>query len=163
MEQRADFIAGATGDLKIAMIPILDKAKGIVYAQAGGRTSQYDRLNDFSKQLESYSKLYNSSADDINNTVKAYQDQSNKYAVSFQKLDYTQKSENAKTRLKSNPAYLGFMELMMEANPEKKSIFQNMMNESTISDTEKDFLTDKFIGGSFKELFDQRAQAIKDF
>lgn len=163
IEQRADFIAGATWDLKVAMIPILDKAKGIIYAQAWGRTSQYDRLNDFSKELESYAKLYRASPDDINNTVRAYQDQSNKYAVSFQKLDYTQKSENAKTRLKSNPAYLGFMELMMEANPEKKAIFQNMMNEPTISDTEKDFLTDKFIGGSFKELFDQRAQAIKDF
>jgi hypothetical protein len=52
---------------------------------------------------------------------------------------------------------------MMEANPEKKNIIQGMMNDNTVTDTEKDFLTDKFIGGSFKELFDQRAQAIKDF
>lgn len=163
IEQRADFIAGATWDLKIAMLPILDKAKDIIYKQAWGRTSQYDRLNDFSKQLESYAKLYNSSADDINNTIKAYQDQSNKYAVSFQKLDYKQKSENAKTRLKSNPAYVGFMELMMEANPNHKGMIQAMMNRPTVDEQEKEFLLDKFIGGSFKELFDQRAQAMNDF
>lgn len=147
----------------MAMIPVLDKAKGIVYAQAGGRTSQYDRLNDFTKELQSYSKLYQSSQEDITNTIKTFQDQSNKYSVSFQKLDYTQKSENAKTRLRENPAYVGFMDLMIQANPDRKSIITNMMNAPTVTDDEKDFLIDKFIGGSFKELFDTRTQAIKDF
>ena len=164
VEQRADFISSATGELKVSMLPILDKAKGIIYAQAGGtRTGQYDRLNDFWKELESYQRLYSASAEDINGTIKAYQDQAEKLSVAFTKLDFTQKSENAKTRLKSNPTYVGFIELMMEANPDRKAVIKNMFDSPTISDEEKTFIEDKFIGGSFKQLFDARAQAIKDF
>lgn len=129
------------------MLPILDKAKGIVYKQAGGtRTGQYDRLNDFSKELESYQRLYTASAEDINSTIKAYQDQSEKVSVAFTKLDFKQKSENAKTRLKSNPTYVGFIELMMEANPDRKAVIKNMFDSPTISDEEKTFIEDKFIG-----------------
>lgn len=162
-EQRSDYLAGATGELKMAMRPMLEKAKSIIYAQAGGRTGQYDRLNDFGKELDTYAKLYQSSSDDIRGTIKAYQEQNSKFSVAFTKLDFTQRSENAKSRLKSNPAYAGFMDLMMQANPEKKAILKNMFDSPTISDEEKNFLEDKFIGGSFKQLFDQRSQAIKDF
>ncbi len=51
----------------------------------------------------------------------------------------------------------------MEANPNHKGMIQAMMNRPTVDEQEKEFLLDKFIGGSFKELFDQRAQAMNDF
>lgn len=160
---RTSAIQESLGELKMAMIPLVDKSKGIVYAQEGGRTAAYDRLDSFGKELSQYEKLYKSSSEDIQNTIKSYQEQDNKFSVAYQKLDFTQKSENAKSRLRSNKAYTAFMDVMVEANPEMKPIISGFMNASTITDDEKAFLEKNFIGGSFKELFDTRAQAIKDF
>lgn len=160
---RTSAIQASLGELKMTMIPLVDKSKGIVYAQEGGRTAAYDRLNDFSKELSQYEKLYKSSPDEIQNTIKSYQDQDNKYSVWYQKLDFLSKSENAKSRLRSNKAYMAFMDVMSEANPDMKGIIWNMMNASTITDDEKTFIEKNFIGGSFKELFNARSQAIKDF
>lgn len=160
---RTSYMQESIGELKMAMIPLVEKAKGIIYATEGGKTAWYDRLNEFGKGLEKYAKLYKSSAIDIQNTIKSYSEQDSKFSVAYQKLDYTAKSENAKSRLRSNPAYTTFMEIMMEANPDKAGIIRNMVNNTTITDDEKSFLEEKFIGGSFKELFESRAQAIKDF
>jgi len=160
---RTSAIQESLGELKMAMIPLVEKSKGIVYAQEGGRTAAYDRLDSFGKELSQYEKLYKSSSEDIQNTIKSYQEQDSKFSVGYQKLDWTSKSENAKSRLRENKAYLAFMDVMAEANPDMKPIIGKFMNDSTITDDEKAFLEKNFIGGSFKELFDARAQAIKDF
>ena len=52
---------------------------------------------------------------------------------------------------------------MAEANPEMKGVIWTMVNATTVSDQEKEFLLKHFIGGSFKQIFDAKAQAIKDF
>jgi len=147
----------------MAMIPLVEKSKGIIYAQSGGRTAAYDRLDSFGKELEQYSRLYQASSGDIENTIKTYTEQDSKYSVSYQKLDYTAKSETAKTRLRNNKAYMTFMQVMSEANPDMAPLIANFTKSSTISDEEKEFLEKNFIQGSFKEVFEARTQAIKDF
>lgn len=115
---RTSAIQESLGELKMAMIPLVDKSKGIIYRQEGGRTAAYDRLDSFGKELSQYEKLYKSSAEEIQNTIKSYQEQDSKFSVSYQQLDFKAKSINAKTKLKENRAYMEWLNIMEQSNPE---------------------------------------------
>ena len=160
---RTSAIQESLGELKMAMIPLVDKSKGIVYRQEGGRTAAYDRLDSFGKELSQYEKLYKSSSEDIQNTIKAYQEQDNRFAVSYEKLDFKAKSINAKTKLKENKAYMAWLDIMEETNPDLAFWIKEFRTSDVITDREEEFIKKNFVGWSFKQLFDARTQAIKDF
>lgn len=59
-------------------------------------------LNAFSKDLDEYSRLYRASPEELQETIRSYEDQDRKFSVAYKKADWTSKSQNAKTRLRSN-------------------------------------------------------------
>lgn len=55
------------------------------------------------------------------------------------------------------------MNVIAEANPDMKGLIGKMMNDTTVSPEEEKLIEEKFIGQYYGELFQARAQAIKDF
>ncbi len=163
IDARTASIQASIGDLKISMIPLINKAKGILYVQWWWTTAWYTRLDSFSKELSNYERLYKSSSEDIQNTIKAYSEQEKKFDVTYKKLDWTSPSQNAKTKLNENKAYQIFLETMSELNPEFTPIIQKFKEDPNLSQEEKKFIEQHFEKGMLKSFFEARSRAIAQF
>lgn len=152
------------GDLKMALIPIVEKSKWIIFTQEWWATSKYELLNSYSKELSRYEKLYKSWSQDIQNTIKAYSNQESLYKVRYAPLTFTSASINAKTKLNENKAYQIFLETLWEIwSVEEKNEIDKFRKDTSLSYDERNFIHDKFEKWMFKDLFAARAEAIKLF
>lgn len=162
-EARTSAIEWPIWDLKMALLPLVWKVKSIIYAQEWWKTSAYNKIDSYEKELLRYEKLYKASSDEIKNTIGNYQNQSNSYAVQYSELTYKSPSINAKTKLNDNKAYQIFLDTMMELNPQMAWKIKQFRDDKSLSWEEREFISTHFEWGTFKELFDMRAEAIKNF
>lgn len=160
---RTSAIQESLGELKMAMLPLVEKSKWIIFVQEWGKTSGYNKLDSIEKDLLRYEKLYKAWADEIKNTISNYQNQSNRYAVQYSELTYKSPSINAKSKLNENKAYQIFLDTMMELNPQNAGMIQKFKEDKWLSWEEREFIKTHFEWGTFKELFSMRADAIKNF
>lgn len=160
-EQINQILAEPVGTLKMAMIPIVEKANWIEY-WSKWRTLLWDTYNDFIKSMDKYTWFYQSSGKELEQFVNNVKSSQKQYLVEYKQLK-DQGSINAKQNLLKNSAYQWFLQAIVKQRPELWDKLRQNMNEPTITQFEQKLIDDYFVGGYAKQLFTARSNALKQF
>lgn len=160
-DQINQILADPVAKLKMAMIPVVDKASSLEYASKG-RTLIGDTYNDFSKSMAKYPWFYESSGKELEQFVNNVKSSQKQYLVEYKQLK-NQGSINAKQNLLKNSAYQNFLQAIVKQHPEMSDKLRQNMNEPTITQFEQKLIDDYFVGGYAKQLFSARSAALEQF
>lgn len=155
-----DAIQAAMGKLKMAMLPVATKAQQIGYA-TNQSTSAMDVLKQFESDMQKFTTLYNSSGEDLVKSQAEIEKSMNRYTVQYKSLEDLP-SLRAKKSLNDSSVYQEFLTDVYKNNPLLQSKIDRMKNSPIISDEEKNFIKDVFLGpNGYQNLIDARKQAIE--
>lgn len=168
VEQRNAYMQWVSGALKVALIPVISKAKWKEWFDNNKTdNTRTVALWEIEKWLNEYKKFYDASSDELKDAIMKYKDQENKYNVKYEAITgqywYQSKSYTAATKLKSSNLYKNFMEIQAEIDPSMRPILNSWKNNSVIDQKEEDFLKKNlFWHESIKSMMDMRTRMIAE-